>query len=162
MLKQYLGDALLGVGAPLPVVTRSTRDDRRPTSGRARRHGQNLDCSGQWMYQAGYPDSPHHEVTIRPLRLSRWLFSKTQQDSSKPTAPGADTDAGGVRMPVTVRVGPERATWLRGPSYRDGQDTIVVRDVKRAPRWSTSTTARDFKRLTFDQPTAWACRAAGP
>src|SRR6266508_3779794 len=87
------------------------------------------------------------------------MVQQTQQDSSKADSAGLRyTTPAAFRMPVTIRVGGATATGdvVARAELSRRQDTIVVRDVKRA---ATMVIFDDgsaiLKRLTFDQPTAW-------
>jgi len=120
--------------------------------------GENLDWFwDQWMYQAGYPDftvTTKYDSTAATLTL---VVQQTQQDSSKADSTGLKyTTPAAFRMPVTVRVGTATGDVVARAELSRRQDTIVVREVKRAPTMVIFDDGNAIlKRLTFDQPTAW-------
>ena len=160
MLKQYLGDRPFWASVHRYLVDHAldnaTTDDLRQAVLDAT--GQNLDWFwDQWMYQAGYPDftvTTKYDSTAATLTL---VVQQTQQDSSKADSTGLRyTTPAAFRMPVTVRVGTGAGDVVARAELSRRQDTIVVRDVKRAPTMVIFDDGNAIlKRLTFDQPTAW-------
>src|SRR5882672_8430225 len=160
MLKQYLGDRPFWASVHRYLVDHAldnaTTDDLRQAVLDAT--GQNLDWFwDQWMYQAGYPDftvTTKYDSTAATLTL---VVQQTQQDSSKADSTGLRyTTPAAFRMPVTVRVGTGAGEVVARAELSRRQDTIVVRDVKRAPTMVIFDDGNAIlKRLTFDQPTAW-------
>jgi len=139
MLKQYLGDRPFWASVHRYLVDHAldnaTTDDLRQAVLDAT--GQNLDWFwDQWMYQAGYPAftvTTKYDSTAATLTL---MVQQTQQDSSKADSAGLRyTTPAAFRMPVTIRVGGATATGdvVARAELSRRQDTIVVRDVKRAP-----------------------------
>ena len=162
MLKQYLGDRPFWASVHRYLVDHAfdnaTTDDLRQAVLDAT--GENLDWFwDQWMYQAGYPNftvTTKYDSTAATLTL---VVQQTQQDSSKADSTGLKyTTPPAFRMPVTVRVGTEGRAGdvVARAELSRRQDTIVVRDVQRAPTMVIFDDGNAIlKRLTFDQPTAW-------
>src|SRR5881394_2209610 len=162
MLKQYLGEKPFWASVHRYLTDHAfdnaTTDDLRQAVLDAT--GQNLDWFwDEWMYQAGYPDftvTTKYDSTAATLTV---VVQQTQQDSSKADSTGLRfTTPAAFRMPVTIRVGEGAGAGdvVARAELSRREDTIVVRDVKRAPTMVIFDDGNAIlKRLTFEQPTAW-------